>query len=126
MGLLDRARRRRSRAQIEESVLRESGHRLDALLQNTSDMITVVAVDATVLYQTGSVYSVLGHTPSRMVGANLGDWLDPDGVPLLLRLCRTVETAGAELSLRHADGGMRACEVRATRLVDHPAGSASS
>ncbi|MEA2148403.1 MAG: two-component system, NtrC family, sensor kinase [Solirubrobacteraceae bacterium] len=119
--LLEGSRRRRRLAQTEERVLRESEQRLDALLHNSSDMITVVAVDATVLYQAGAVRSVLGHTASQLVGSDLSDWVDPDDVPELLSLCRTPETAGAELNLRHADGSVRTCEVRATSLLDHPA-----
>jgi PAS domain S-box-containing protein len=135
LGLLDSARRRRGRAQTEERVLRESERalreservlreseqRLDALLHNSSDMITVVAPDGTVLYQAGSVHSVLGHAPSQLVGTKLTDWASPDDAALLLALCQTQETAGAELELRHADGSLRACEVRATSLLDHPA-----
>jgi PAS domain S-box-containing protein len=120
LGLLDAARRRRARARTEERVLRESEQRLDALLQHSSDMITVVAVDATVLYQAGSVRSVLGHEPGRLEGAKLTDWVEPDDAPLLMALCQTGETAAAELDLRHADGSLRACEVRATSLLDHP------
>jgi PAS domain S-box-containing protein len=119
--LLGGSGRRRRLAQTEERVLRESGQRLDALLHNSSDMITVVTVDATVLYQAGSVRSVLGHTPRQLVGADLSAWVDPDDVPELLSLCQTPETAGAELNFRHADGSLRACEVRATSLLDHPA-----
>jgi PAS domain S-box-containing protein len=119
--LLEGSRRRRRLAQTEERVLRESEQRLDALLHNSSDMITVVAVDATVLYQAGSVRSVLGHTPSELVGSDLSAWVDSDDVPELLSLCRTTEMAGAELCFRHADGSVRACEVRATSLLDHPA-----
>jgi PAS domain S-box-containing protein len=121
LALLDGARRTRARAQTEERVLRESGERLDVLLHNSSDMITVVALDATVLYQAGSVRSVLGHEPSELVGANLGGWVDPDDVSQLLSLCRTSDAAGAELNFRHADGSVRPCEVRATSLLDHPA-----
>jgi PAS domain S-box-containing protein len=121
VGLLDSARRRRGQAQTEERVLRESEQRLDALLHNSSDMITVVAVDATVLYQAGSVASVLGHAPSEMLGADLSEWVARDDVPHLLSLCQATETAGAELHFRHADGSLRACEVRATSLLDHPA-----
>jgi PAS domain S-box-containing protein len=111
------------KARVERLLLelRESKERLDALLHNSSDMITVVAVDGTVLYQAGSVRSVLGYPPSQLVGTRLTDWVAPDDAPLLLTLCQTTETDGAELALRHADGSLRACEVRATSLLDHPA-----
>jgi PAS domain S-box-containing protein len=121
VALLIAGRRRRAEAQTEERVLRESEQRLDALLHNSSDVITVVAADATVLYQADSVLCVLGHAPGELVGANLRDWVDPADVPLLLSLCRTTEPADAELNVRHADGGLRACEVRATSLLDNPA-----
>jgi PAS domain-containing protein len=61
VGLLGSARRRRAEAQTEELVLRQSEQRMNALLHNSSDMITVVAIDATVIYQTDSVRSVLGR-----------------------------------------------------------------
>ncbi len=111
----------REQAAREQRVLRESEQRLDALLRNSSDMITVVAVDGTVLYQAGSVRSVLGHAPGELLGANLTDWVDSGDRDLLLELCRTSDAGGAELRLRHADGSLRACEVRATCLVEHPA-----
>jgi two-component system NtrC family sensor kinase len=84
-------------------------------------MITVVAPDASVLYQTGAVRAVLGHEPEELEGRNLADWVDPDDIQLLLELCQTVESAGGELRLRHADGGVRVCEVRAAGLVDESA-----
>ncbi len=111
----------REQAEREQRVLRESEQRLDALLRKSSDMITVVAVDGTVLCQAGSVRSVLGHAPGELLGAKLTDWVDSAEIHVLLELCETSDAAGAELRLRHADGGLRACEVRATCLVDHPA-----
>ncbi|MGO9972368.1 MAG: two-component system sensor histidine kinase NtrB [Solirubrobacteraceae bacterium] len=111
----------RAQAAREQRVLRESEQRLDALLRNSSDMITVVAVDGTVLYQAGSVRTVLGHAPGELLGENLTDWVDGADRHLLLELCQTSDTGGAELRLRHADGSLRSCEVRATCLVDHPA-----
>ncbi len=111
----------REQAETEQRMLRESEQRLDALLRNSSDMITVVAVDGTVLYQAGSVSSVLGDTPGELVGANLTDWVDGADTALLLELFQTADTAGAEVRFRHDDASLRVCEVRATCLLDHPA-----
>jgi PAS domain S-box-containing protein len=110
----------REQAETEQRILRESEQRLDALLRNSSDMITVLTQDGTVLYQAGSVNSVLGHQPSELLGMNLSGWVDPNDAPLLIELCQTNDTAGGELHFRHADGSMRVCEVRATSLLDHP------
>jgi PAS domain S-box-containing protein len=99
----------------------ESARQLRALLRNSSDMITVVAPDASVMYQTGSVHRVLGRDPEELEGTNLAESVNPEDVPLLLELCSTVESASGELRMRHADGSVRICDVRATGLVDDSA-----
>jgi PAS domain S-box-containing protein len=99
----------------------ESERQLRALLRNSSDMITVVAPDATIMHQTGAVRVVIGHEPEDLEAGNLADWVDPEDVPALLELCQTIESASGELRLRHADGSVRICEVRATGLVDESA-----
>ena len=122
------ARRRRERAEaerlldeVERTVLRESEDRLKALVEHGSDMITVVAPDATVLYQAGAVMAMLGYEPDELEGSKLTDWLDPDDRALLVGLCATQSSATQELRLRHRDGTMRTFEARATSLLDHPA-----
>jgi PAS domain S-box-containing protein len=109
-------RRRRVRAETEQEMARLSEQRLQALLQNSSDMITVVAPDTTVLYQAGSVVSVLGHEPSQLEGAALTGWVQSDDAPTLSALCAAPSSSGEEIRMRHADGTMRTCEVRATEL----------
>lgn len=99
----------------------EIERQLRALLRNSSDMVTVVAPDATVMYQTGASQAVIGLEPEQLEGANLAEWVDPEDVPLLLELCQTIESASAELRLRHADGSVSICEVRATGLLDQSA-----
>jgi PAS domain S-box-containing protein len=106
----------RERAEAEQRVLQESEQRLRALLQNCSDMITVVARDGSVLYQAGAIGSVLGHEPTELEGANLARWVDKEDLPRLLELCHTGQAASTELHLRHADGRPRTCEVLAASL----------
>jgi PAS domain S-box-containing protein len=110
------ARRRSERAETEEEMARQSEQRLQVLLQNSSDMITVVAPDTTVLYQAGSVVSVLGHEPSRLEGTVLTDWIDDADAATLRALCAAPGTSSEEIRMRHADGTERTCEVRATEL----------
>jgi PAS domain S-box-containing protein len=105
----------------EAPAVNESERQLRALLRNSSDMITVVAPDATVLYQTGAARAVIGREPEELEGANLTEWVESEDHPLLLELCQTVESASGELRLQHADGSVRICEVRATGLVDESA-----
>jgi PAS domain S-box-containing protein len=110
------ARRRSVRAETEEEMAKQSEQRLQTLLQNSSDMITVVAPDTTVLYQAGSVISVLGHEPSQLEGTALTDWVDGVDAAALTALCAAPGTSSKEIRMQHADGTMRTCEVRATVL----------
>jgi PAS domain S-box-containing protein len=110
------ARRRSERAETEEEMAKQGEQRLQALLQNSSDMITVVAPDTTVLYQAGSVISVLGHEPSQLEGTALTDWIDDADAATLRALCAAPGTSSEEIRMRHADGTARTCEVRATEL----------
>jgi PAS domain S-box-containing protein len=109
-------RRRRVRAETEEEMAKQSEQRLQTLLQNSSDMITVVAPDTTVLYQAGSVVSVLGHEPSQLEGTALTGWVDGADAATLSALCEAPGTSSEEIRMQHADGTVRTCEVRATEL----------
>ena len=113
-------RRRRTRTDIAQRVLRASERRLQALVEHGSDMITVVAPDTTVIYQAGAVESMLGYQARELEGAKLTEWLEPDDAASLLALCAAKETASEELRLRHRDGSQRTCEVRATSMLDDP------
>ena len=50
------------------AVLRRSEERFGHLIENLSDIITVVAVDGTMLYHSPSVERVLGYKPSVLLG----------------------------------------------------------
>jgi PAS domain S-box-containing protein len=53
---------------------------LHYLMQNTSDVISVVKVDGTVSYVNSSIQKVLGYRPEAWVGANMFDFVHPNDV----------------------------------------------
>lgn len=55
-----------------------SEERFRSLVQNASDLITVISPDTTVLYQSPAVRRVLSYDPEHLVGAKLVDFLHPD------------------------------------------------
>jgi signal transduction histidine kinase len=83
-------------------------------------VIVVVAPDSTVLYEAGSVASVLDVTPEELHGTKLTELIEPEDEALLLTLCRTVGHEDAEVRLRPRGAGARTCEIRATSLLEHP------
>ena len=47
-------------------------------MQNLSDVITVVAVDGTMLYHSPSIERVAGYKPSELLGQNFLSFVHPD------------------------------------------------
>lgn len=61
-----------------QAVLRRSEERFHYLMQNLSDVITVVAVDGTMLYHSPSIERVAGYGPSELLGQNFLSFVHPD------------------------------------------------
>jgi diguanylate cyclase (GGDEF)-like protein/PAS domain S-box-containing protein len=114
------SRRRRLRALAIEEGARASSERFRALVQNGSDMITVVDPEGVVLFQASSVTAVLGHSPADIEGTALAGIVHPHDVFRLGGLCQTGSRVSEDLRLRHADGSWRTCEVRGSDLSTHP------
>jgi two-component system, cell cycle sensor histidine kinase and response regulator CckA len=63
------------------AVLQRSEERFSYLIQNLSDVITVVAVDGTMLYHSPSIERVAGYKPSELLGKSLLSFIHPDDEP---------------------------------------------
>jgi len=61
-----------------ELALRESEERFRSLVQNASDLITVIDADTTVRYQSTAIKRVLGVEAEAVVGRKLADIIHPD------------------------------------------------
>ncbi len=60
------------------AILRRSEERFGYLIQNLSDVITVVAVDGTMLYHSPSIERVAGYKPSELLGKSFLEFIHPD------------------------------------------------
>jgi diguanylate cyclase (GGDEF)-like protein/PAS domain S-box-containing protein len=95
---------------------RTSEERFSTLVQNSSDLITVLGADNTILYQSPSIERVLGYTPDEVTGSSFELLLHPDEHGRLLR--RLTDGAGAggraeviDCLLAHKDGTLRHFEI---------------
>jgi PAS domain S-box-containing protein len=61
-----------------EKVIKESEERIRSLLQNTSDIITLLEADGTVRYISPAVERVTGYRPEEQVGTNAFGSIHPD------------------------------------------------
>jgi len=113
----------RSRA---ERVVRESEERFRSLVQNASDLITVIQPDTTVLYQSPATRRVLGIDADAAVGQKLVGFVHRDDQPPFLNaLTRLMagdgETVTGEGRVRAANGEWRHLEFTGTDQRAHPA-----
>lgn len=98
-----------------EEALRASEVYHRELLENCSDIISVINPSATFQYVSPSVASILGMSAETLVGVNAIDLVHPDEQDLARELLgKALTSAGTnvpfELRLRHADGSYRILE----------------
>jgi diguanylate cyclase (GGDEF)-like protein/PAS domain S-box-containing protein len=106
------------RAQAEDA-LRESEERFRSLVQNASDLITLVDGEGRIAYQSPSVQRVLGYEASEVTGRDLAELLHPDDLRGALAAladagAQSDRTVNVEARLRHKDGSWRQVEIIAT------------
>jgi diguanylate cyclase (GGDEF)-like protein/PAS domain S-box-containing protein len=108
-------------AEIER---RRSEARFASLVQNSSDLITVVGADATIAYQSPSSEHVLGYPPEELLGTRFDRIVAAEDAGRLLRLLADGSAYARrdgeviECTLRHRDGGLRQFEILHTNLLD--------
>ena len=103
----------------------EQAAQFRSLVNNSSDLITVLAPDGTIAYQSPSVQRVLGRRAADLVGTALVDLVHPDDRPdVNIALTKLVEAPGATATfgcrLQHDDGSWRHVESTCTNLADDP------
>jgi PAS domain S-box-containing protein len=103
----------------------EQAAQFRSLVNNSSDLITVLAPDGTITYQSPSVERMLGRRAADLVGTALGDLVHPDDQHHVnISLTELVETPGATANLgcrlQHEDGSWRHVDSICTNLAYDP------
>jgi two-component system cell cycle sensor histidine kinase/response regulator CckA len=106
--------------------LRVSEERFRALVEYSSDVITLLAPDGTVLYASRSAVPVLGYDPTENVGRNAFELIHPDDRGQALELFgeltrRPEQVIRTELRALHKDGSWRHLEAVGVNRLDTPA-----
>jgi len=109
----------------EDLHLQSSRERFRSLVQNSSDVVTLVDLDTTMHYLTPSVERVLGYDPAELVGTKLTHLLHPDDVGAALAFFseaarRAGVTMPVEWRARHRNGSWLHLETIANNLLDDP------
>ena len=102
-----------------------SEQRFHALVQHSSDVVSVLSPESDVLYQSESVQRVFGYTAQGLTGRRLTRLMDPESGLRLAQALRQVAgrpyaTTVLEVTVPHRDGRRRQAEVTITNLLSDP------
>jgi PAS domain S-box-containing protein len=103
--------------------LRQSEMRFRSLVENLSDVISILAADGTMLYHSPSVTSALGYTPEELRGRNIAEFLRPSETAVVMAQLadhiRTMDdTRRIALDLCNKDGSWRSFEVITSTIIE--------
>jgi diguanylate cyclase (GGDEF)-like protein/PAS domain S-box-containing protein len=96
-----------------------------SLVQNSSDVITIVDRDGRITYQSSSIERAFGFQPQEVVGRDLRSLLQPEAAAILLASLERPAFAGEsarlmETRMRHRDGSYRDVETTITNMLGDP------
>lgn len=100
--------------------------RYETFLEASSDMVTVIDEDGTIVYESPSVREILGYEPGDLVGESALDFVHPDDIDraqseLETALDQPGETHTMEVRFRDVGGTWRWLELRGRIRLDDPA-----
>jgi diguanylate cyclase (GGDEF)-like protein/PAS domain S-box-containing protein len=109
-----------------EKAIKESEERFRSLVQNTSDIITILEVDGTVRYISPAVERVTAHKPEEQIGTKAFASVHPDDRERALSIfAEVLKKRGlhppVEFRVLHKDGSWRYLEHIVNNLLDDPA-----
>jgi diguanylate cyclase (GGDEF)-like protein/PAS domain S-box-containing protein len=95
---------------------------LDHLLENSSELIFVVAPAGTILYHSPSAARVLGYEPKELTNKGVTEFVHASDATTALSLCsgEARETDFVHLRLRQANGTWVHVEAKSTNHLDDP------
>jgi PAS domain S-box-containing protein len=110
---------------LAEKAARESEARFVSLVQNSSDVITIIGRDGKVTYVSPCIEHIFGHQPQDLIGLQLREFLYPDDRERVLAMLADVgkeagKKASIELRARHRDNSWVDVEAVLTNLFDEP------
>jgi len=113
--------------EVTERIERERElERYEAYLEESTDVVTVLAEDGTISYESPSVSRVLGHEPGSLMGRDGFEYVHPDDVEETRAAFRELAanpegTTTIECRFRTADGEWRWLEIHGTNQLSNPA-----
>ncbi len=108
-----------------QEALSASDKRFRALIENSTDMVTLLDEKGFVLYDSPSIKRILGYTLEEKVGKNSFDYIHPEDLESTKRLFEDLvnlrtPSVNARYRLKHKEGRWIWVEASATNLLKEP------
>jgi PAS domain S-box-containing protein len=121
LGALSKRKAESDREQAE-AALRHSEEHFRALIESSSDIITILDAKGKILFKSPSVERILGYKPEQLVGKNTFDLIHPHDIQRTLAAFQSEMANGSqqgpiEYRFRHRDGTWRCLEAIAKNLL---------
>jgi len=96
-----------------------------ALIQNSSDIMTILSIDGTVLFESPSVNRVLGYDQNELIGRNTFEMIHPEDLQRVRNAFDEVArhrnlTLSADFRFLHKDGSWRVLSATGSNQLDNP------
>jgi nitrogen fixation negative regulator NifL len=113
-----------SQSTAEASIPKDAHFR--SLIENASDIITILEPNGLIRYESPSIEHTLGYSPEELVGCNTFEFIHPEDIPQIQEIFREIlrqsGTVGCgQFRFRHKDGSWRVFEATGKNLIDDPA-----
>jgi len=104
---------------------RDRERRFRALIEHSSDVVSVIGIDARLMYVGPSVSRVLGHSPQDLEGRSILELIHADDRAVMRQgmrdaMARPGQPITVQYRLQHADGSWRWMEGVGTNLLHEP------
>ncbi len=104
--------------------LLESEKRFKSLVQNSSDIITVVEQNGKIIYESPSIKGILGYEPEVFIGKDANAYIHPEDLKSLekafIEAYREDENLSVEYRVKHANGEWIYIESVVSNLLNDP------
>jgi len=105
--------------------LQRSDARFRSLVQNASDVITVITADGTITYDSPALVPILGYATEARVGKRIWDFIHCDDLQIFYKAdaahTPSIHTMDSiEVRMLHADGSWLWVEAKLTNLLHDP------
>lgn len=108
-----------------EGALQSSEKKFQMLVENSSDIFTMIDEKGTIIYISPTVEQILGYTQAEYTGKNIFEFIHPEDVSGVLDFFnRNLHVTGISPTVKylnkHKDGSYRKLESKANNLINDP------